>query len=938
MSSSSVDLYNMTKKVNGGSNSTYIPRYGTPPSKFSNNSIIHNPYSSAANVKKQSSTSVYFDAAEEDITENANKGASNLRSTFPSGGSQISQNAQGSQEDQHIFFDIEGSNTSCRNILSETTKEQMCLSNITEESSSKRISSTPHLSLIESDTKQIQLSDTIYMNDNQRRIDFVLVNNFSDKKVSNFERRSKFERSLSIEGLEFETFVDVKNLIRYLKIHAPWEILTEYAEELKYDMPILRNDISESQPRRSYGKYTLPQIDNFFTAPFTRGTMGNFLIQDQDTFFTPAQRSAIVDYILKRVVFIEEFHIFKKVRISFETLLKERVYVAAYPLHDGVLRDTSTNEKQELNLRQLLYHTWGTFSNLFRIQPIDHIRLYFGESVGFFFAWLGVYTTMLIPLSIFGVYVFLYGIVYMIFTEESHEVCDESGTGNITMCPICEEVCNFWKLSEICMYSKAENLLDNELTIVFAILNVLWSYAFIEVWKHHEKKLIQAWSMQHFLKNELIRPEYIELATLREINPVTACEEPVIPKPIKYKRNAVSTVFNIFYLIVTVLGFYLVVLVRTSLKQAALSMNYSITIARVISSVGGTMSFILIFSILEVIYIPLAKLFTSYEAPRTESEWEERYIVKAFIFRFLGNIIYIVYVAFFRELINQEKGNSKASGLKLELFGSVTTIIVVQQMNLVVKRVAWAKFLGWINKSRLKGDTIFQRDYSLREVPEQYLADEYVGYVLQYGMLTCFAAIFPFSAFFALITNLVLIRLSAYSLIAHHRRPIAQRLHGIGIWISILTIISKIATIMNAFLIVFSSDFITRQVYLYTEKNETYGLTGYVEFSLHVDNASKFKPEETKYAEEKTCMTRGFKQPFNATNPYMLNAEYWKVRSAEFLFVICFTIGIDVFHTILFFLLPNLGKKIQVEQMREAYVIQKLFRAVHSGRSDNHRD
>ena len=36
-------------------------------------------------------------------------------------------------------------------------------------------------------------------------------------------------------------------------------------------------------------------------------------------------------------------------------------------------------------------------------------RKYFGEKVGLYFAWLGVYTQMLIPAAIVGVIVFLYG-------------------------------------------------------------------------------------------------------------------------------------------------------------------------------------------------------------------------------------------------------------------------------------------------------------------------------------------------------------------------------------------------------------------------------------------------------------------------------------------------------------------------------------------------
>lgn len=36
-------------------------------------------------------------------------------------------------------------------------------------------------------------------------------------------------------------------------------------------------------------------------------------------------------------------------------------------------------------------------------------RKYFGEKIGLYFAWLGAYTQMLIPASVVGVIVFLYG-------------------------------------------------------------------------------------------------------------------------------------------------------------------------------------------------------------------------------------------------------------------------------------------------------------------------------------------------------------------------------------------------------------------------------------------------------------------------------------------------------------------------------------------------
>lgn len=37
-------------------------------------------------------------------------------------------------------------------------------------------------------------------------------------------------------------------------------------------------------------------------------------------------------------------------------------------------------------------------------------RKYFGEKIGLYFAWLGVYTQLLVPASIVGIIVFCYGV------------------------------------------------------------------------------------------------------------------------------------------------------------------------------------------------------------------------------------------------------------------------------------------------------------------------------------------------------------------------------------------------------------------------------------------------------------------------------------------------------------------------------------------------
>lgn len=61
-------------------------------------------------------------------------------------------------------------------------------------------------------------------------------------------------------------------------------------------------------------------------------------------------------------------------------------------------------------------HLFGPLLTVHRLFYHDHFssysphRKYFGEKIGLYFAWLGVYTQLLIPASIVGIIVFGYGV------------------------------------------------------------------------------------------------------------------------------------------------------------------------------------------------------------------------------------------------------------------------------------------------------------------------------------------------------------------------------------------------------------------------------------------------------------------------------------------------------------------------------------------------
>lgn len=77
------------------------------------------------------------------------------------------------------------------------------------------------------------------------------------------------------------------------------------------------------------------------------------------------------------------------------------------------------------------------------------------------------------------------------------------------------------------------------------------------------------------------------------------------------------------------------------------------------------------------------------------------------------------------------------------------------------------------------------------------LLDEYLEMVIQYGFITLFVAAFPLAPFFALLNNIIEIRLDAYKYVTALRRPLAQRAQDIGAWANILQTVTYISIFTN---------------------------------------------------------------------------------------------------------------------------------------------
>lgn len=59
----------------------------------------------------------------------------------------------------------------------------------------------------------------------------------------------------------------------------------------------------------------------------------------------------------------------------------------------------------------------------------------------------------------------------------STEICEDPIISKYTMCPMCDQECSYWHLSDSCTYSRVSYLFDNPATVAFAIIMALWGKA-----------------------------------------------------------------------------------------------------------------------------------------------------------------------------------------------------------------------------------------------------------------------------------------------------------------------------------------------------------------------------------------------------------------------------------------------------------------------------
>uniref|UniRef100_A0AAZ3Q924 Anoctamin n=1 Tax=Oncorhynchus tshawytscha TaxID=74940 RepID=A0AAZ3Q924_ONCTS len=713
--------------------------------------------------------------------------------------------------------------------------------------------------------------------------------------------REEFEARLLEAGLEMERDTEVRDqpACVFTRLHVPWQVLSREAEFLKIKVPTK--------------KVSPPPL-------YSRVCVCVFNITSKDTFFDNATRSRIVS-------------------LSFRMFLSLCFSLTQY---------------------SLLHDEWARYGAFYKYQPVDLIRKYFGEKIGLYFAWLGVYTQLLIPASMVGIIVFCYGCYTVDMDVPSLEMCDKQQ--NFTMCPLCDGVCDYWHLSTACGTARASHLFDNPATVFFAIFMSLWVATFLEHWKRRQISLNHSWDLTGLEEEEVHTITYHTPQPHRTrgrggthhyiSHPTTGVEKLTWRDRLPgYLINISSILFMFGLTFSAVFGVIVYRIVVSALMAMSPDPETKSNVRVTVTATAVIINLVVIL-ILDEIYGAVAVWLTELEIPRTESNFEQHLILKAFLLKFMNAYAPILYVAFFKGRFAGRPGDyvyvfndyrmeeCAPGGCLIELCIQLSIIMVGKQLiQNNVFEIGIPKLKKLIRAWKGKGISLEEREEQRARPPQQWnldytlvpfegLTPEYMEMIIQFGFVSLFVASFPLAPLFALLNNVIEIRLDAKKFVTELRRPDAVQAKDIGIWYNILSGMGKFSVIINAFVISFTSDFIPRLVYQYMY-SQTGTMHGFIDHTLSHFNVSNFRPGNaptSSYLPETTvCRYKDYREPPWSAEAYQFSKTYWAVLAARLAFVILFQNLVMFLSLLVAWVIPDVPKNISEQLKREKTLLVDVF-------------
>ncbi|CAI4229657.1 unnamed protein product [Auanema sp. JU1783] len=657
---------------------------------------------------------------------------------------------------------------------------------------------------------------------------------------------------------------EISNKICFTLISTPFHKLCQECEKTQMSFP-LKDCIVEPQLATCFTFISKLFVSDdsvqYISIPFQRKVSHLFYnYTNEKLFFNSAQRSKLTHQILTQIDINQFFEEEQALENSFpnenpnrvniimdeslkgkgiDYLLLENVYDDAFILHDpsevepyfkrmkenSLMSFLEAVEEIEDDPRKQISEIW---SKVYKLQPINMIRDYFGEQIAFYFAWHGTFITLLWPAVALGLAVVGFGVAKNIKDEPmSLANCTNlSYEGSVKIVP-----CNLQENGQrifTTIWRWIMRSFDNKLNAFYAAFMSIWGSLFYQIWKRNSSTLAYRWDTEDYHEVEPDRPGYVG----------SDMEKDLITNSPKWIPFNITILLKMF-MSACIVGFFMLIVVLsvfcvTVYKLWVINNNgcndlftfKCSLLTTLVPSVFNTVSTMLLGWVFGKVVVRL----NDWENHRTTSEHQNAMIIKIFAFQMVNSYTSLFYIAFVRP----EHHGFQSNGLfglgeeyKDSCSGSTCSMMLAVQLitNLVLKPIP--KFVNDIvipflmlvyRKSKMKKKISeevesqnYETNFLMREWvkpdPGQFTLWEFNEKIILFGNTMMFAALFPLAPLISLIIGLVDLRIDAHRLLWFNRRPLPSAANGIGIWLPVLFFLQYAAIMTNAFIIAFTSDF-----------------------------------------------------------------------------------------------------------------------------------
>ncbi len=567
---------------------------------------------------------------------------------------------------------------------------------------------------------------------------------------------------LSNAELEFKCFYSCQRDEIYVKIRATPSRLSAQAELTGYKLLLQRDRLKARLLQGKKGVWKpISVVDEKNVSPYnpfdyiygryTKEADGNDLYVKYSVMDNHKHPFRNVDRIKLIIAILEGPLIERGCALNLRDMRGHKVVLAAFPLHE--YDDLKALQRKWLQLWSLQ-------------QPVDNIRDYFGERIAFYFVYLNHYVNALVSPAIGGLVTYIVKVIY----------------GDP----------------------------ENFLMPYFTVFMILWSTFFIEFWKRRQITVAMQWGVHGFEAEETDRPEFQGILTT---SPVNGKNMTYFPDEEKNYRNRLINFLVMMSLSVVITIVVLIFFLQNFLngdKQKKMMTVLGINFATICISLLNAV----VIAVLNLIYAQfIAVKFNNYENWRTDTEYEDNLVIKVFIFQLVNSYAATTYVSFIKSFIgipcvnNNCVGDVASTLSTIFLSGLISRLINEFVVRLTKQRYTESRETKGIEPGRTL--TPLEMQYILGEYDVlRGTLNDYASLTIQYGFTNLFVGAFPLAPTMACISAYIQIRVDGWKLCQALRRPQPKTAEDIGVWQSMLEIISVLSVVYNFGIILFTSHYL----------------------------------------------------------------------------------------------------------------------------------